>query len=474
MIEGSMGFHDKFSGPSRFIDISRLERQSRHFLYLGFVFAILFHGLLGIFITFKAPLQRVKPLSEKLEKPIKVDFIIVPPRSLEQFKVSERQFKKKDIKRESVDILLPSKGIGFKSVPFWGEPNISDFRPLESEQVPQLEMNPQNESFINISPSYDTRISRKPEHQFSLEEEGLTIADIDSLGEYKGFIIQNSMNKKKVNGFIYIPESIVEIPLKNPNSGRILYKLDCALKGLLEVVNLFTGIIMKTDPKISFNSSDLFRYPIIFLTSASDYSFELSSLQTQRLCEYLRKGGFAIIDNGSPWKEYSPAEASFLNILLKTSGKDMGLEPIPADHPIYHCFFEMNGKLPEGAENQAEPIKEEQVYNPSYQLPSNPWGEHLLHVPELENMRKKITETPDCLWGVWFEGRLVAVYSDKGYGHLWKDGYYYFQHRNNLPVLQLGVNLVMFALTQPGSIAKQSIDYSDEGKAFQIANKKKE
>jgi hypothetical protein len=57
------------------------------------------------------------------------------------------------------------------------------------------------------------------------------------------------------------------------------------------------------------------------------------------------------------------------------------------------------------------------------------------------------------LEGVWLDDRLVAVYSDKGYGAKWKDT------SNNEPQLRMGVNMVIFALTQEGSIAQQKMDF---------------
>jgi len=57
------------------------------------------------------------------------------------------------------------------------------------------------------------------------------------------------------------------------------------------------------------------------------------------------------------------------------------------------------------------------------------------------------------LEGVWLDERLVAVYSDKGYAIKWKD------LANNEPQLKIGVNFVVFALTQAGGIAQQKMDF---------------
>jgi len=61
------------------------------------------------------------------------------------------------------------------------------------------------------------------------------------------------------------------------------------------------------------------------------------------------------------------------------------------------------------------------------------------------------------LEGIWLDNRLVAIYSDKGYAHKWKD------LTNNEPQLKIGVNMVVFALIQEGSIAQQKMDFFSTG-----------
>ena len=47
----------------------------------------------------------------------------------------------------------------------------------------------------------------------------------------------------------------------------------------------------------------------------------------------------------------------------------------------------------------------------------------------------------------------MGIYSDKGYVHNWAQLY------GNEPQLRFGINAVIFALTQEGSIAQQQIDF---------------
>lgn len=55
--------------------------------------------------------------------------------------------------------------------------------------------------------------------------------------------------------------------------------------------------------------------------------------------------------------------------------------------------------------------------------------------------------------GIWLDERLASIYPDKGYGRKWK------LLVNNEPQLKMGVNFVVFALTQSGGIAQQKMDF---------------
>ena len=55
----------------------------------------------------------------------------------------------------------------------------------------------------------------------------------------------------------------------------------------------------------------------------------------------------------------------------------------------------------------------------------------------------------DYLEGIWIGGRLAVVFSNKGYTVNWNE------ISGNDAQLKMGVNLMVFALTQPGGIASE-------------------
>ncbi|MFC1651261.1 DUF4159 domain-containing protein, partial [Candidatus Latescibacterota bacterium] len=145
-------------------------------------------------------------------------------------------------------------------------------------------------------------------------------------------------------------------------------------------------------------------------------------------------GGFAVLDNGNPTQEFGSAEASLKQMLRDALGSDAKFLPIQNSHPLYHCFEDFNDGPPQGSEVHASKVMENMAGNYAHKTVS---------------MSKQVL----YLEGVWLDDRLVAIYSDKGYALKWKDP------SNNEPQLRMGVNMVVYALTQEGSIAQQKMDF---------------
>ena len=147
----------------------------------------------------------------------------------------------------------------------------------------------------------------------------------------------------------------------------------------------------------------------------------------------MRRGGFVFTDNANPTAEFSQAEAALRRIFGDALRGDGVLQIIPNDHPIYHTYYDFDGP-PVGSELEVESTSQQR-----------------------DNESISIARQSYHLEGVFVDGRLVAIYSDKGYVHTWARNY------GNEPQLRFGINAVIFALTQEGSIAQQQIDFYSEG-----------
>ena len=251
---------------------------------------------------------------------------------------------------------------------------------------------------------------KEPEKRIDMEAEFLDLSALDT-GKYKGMVIQDPTERQNVTGFVYLGlgwGSILE-----PSRKQALIKL-------ARWINNWTRIQAKVDEQIYLDSPDLFRAPFVYVTTS--VAFELTKHELENIAAYLRSGGFIVADNDNPGAEYGPGEASLRNMFKQALGRDARFVPIPADHPIYHVFFDFEGGPPPGGDAGS--------------------GIGAIRSHWLE--------------GIYLGDRLAVVYSDKGYGAFWE------RETENEAQLRLGVNLVVFALTQKGSIAQQQIDFYDQ------------
>ena len=454
------------SSVSDIIDIRKLEHESRKFLISGFIFALSMLFAISPFVTYR----RHRPLKETYRR---IKLFDVPVRLPEFYKLElerrlDRERWENMVKRIERDFIFKIPRYDLESIAQQEEHRFMAKVERELlEEIEQMDDSPPLADSLKVAertvidiPKYDTRITREAEGRLSLRDEMLTLDDIDKLGKYKGFVIIDPTEKQNIKGFFYIPKNITDYA----NS----YDLNGAVVGLAEAFNYYTGLNLKIDKPQSLGSPALSEYPVVYISTNAIIAKEMNKIYSKKFGEYLRSGGFAIIDNGSPWYDYSPAEASLVYLLYRALGEDFELKRIPQHHPVFHCFFDFEGLPPEGAENWTAPTKKPYIYTSSFELPPNPFGK-LLHIPELEKARKMVSKSPpQSLWGIWLDKRLVAVYSDKGYGYLWRNGTILYKHRdfsssdgsryNFNPQLKMGVNLMVFALLQQGGIAQRYID----------------
>ena len=66
-------------------------------------------------------------------------------------------------------------------------------------------------------------------------------------------------------------------------------------------------------------------------------------------------------------------------------------------------------------------------------------------------------DVPDYLTGVIIDGRLLGIMTKRNYSAPW-DHWLTHYNMDNTRQLQFGVNIIIFALTQEGSITNQVMD----------------
>ncbi|MBN1293352.1 MAG: DUF4159 domain-containing protein [Candidatus Latescibacteria bacterium] len=398
----------RFSGISNFIDLSKLERETHILLILGFIVAVTLHGVIGIYAVF----TETKP---KVVKPVSVEFVIRRPRMTKPLEIKKSKVQKKEIYRDKLasNVIIDDNSY---IVPPPGEPFDSKISIKNELNNPEAI----DQDFpVSQDPYLRTESLRHPQKYISLQEELVSLKDFDN-GKYNAMVLQNVRNKQSVKGFVHIA-AVWGSQLKIPDA------LKRSVINLAEAVCRYTDVDAYVDTHLRLDSGKLNSMPFIYITT--DKAFELTKTEAENLGAYLRNGGFAVIDNGTPQYEYSQAEASLRQMLRDALGKDARFEPIPNNHPLFHCFFDFDDGPPQGNEVERAIISSQ----------------------AMGTMFDRMSKIVIFLEGIWIDNRLVAVYSDKGYALKWKE------FSNNTPQLRMGVNMVVYALTQDNGMTQKNM-----------------
>jgi hypothetical protein len=407
-------FKSRFSGFSDVIDMEKLEKETQRLFYLGLLLSISMFAASASFFMFKKT-------EVKVVKPPSMELVIRRPRMTKAFEFKKKRVAQRIMQRREIEQRKPTADIQTKSI------QTTDLMGTVAtfDYAQEMKMDVGQEVFIPQGLNIQMAAAREPEKQISMKEEMISLEDLDT-GQYKAMVIQDPNNKQSIKGFIYIGTAW-GAQLKPPDL------LKRSVIELVEAVNRYTNINAKVDSHLFIDSRKIYETPFVYITA--DAAFELTDIERRVFGDYLRKGGFAVLDNGTPWFEFGQAEASLRQMLRDALGADAKFLPITNDHPIYHCFFDFNDGPPQGSEN-SQMVSTDTAGLQGYTARGNTMTKPVLY-----------------LEGITIDNRLVAIYSDKGYAYKWKDV------TNNEPQLKMGVNMVVFALTQAGGIAQQKMDF---------------
>jgi hypothetical protein len=97
-----------------------------------------------------------------------------------------------------------------------------------------------------------------------------------------------------------------------------------------------SSLAISDDPvAVSMQDKNLFTHPFIYVVEPG--YMELSQEDTAALREYLLRGGFLILDDF--WGEY---EWQNVQEQMRKVLPEYGIEELPLDHAIFHCYFDVN------------------------------------------------------------------------------------------------------------------------------------
>ncbi len=399
----------RFSTPTDFLQLEDLLRLQRRLTWAAVAVAFVLLSLPLAFLSLRE--EKKKP-----PKPPVMHLVVRKPRMTKPFEFEKRKMPKRQMTRQ-VRAAKPqiAHRLQIRRPDLAGK--IRTFRfGVDSGAGLGLEIvQPEVKRVAIESP-------KEPDKRISMQEEFLDLEALD-IGRYKGLVIQDPGDKQNITGFVYL--ALAWGNDLDPPTQRAMFEL-------VEAINDFTQIRAEVDNHLFLDSREIFRAPFVYI--AAEQAFEPTEREMANLGDYLRQGGFAFVEamvesgtrHDAVAKEFTPAEASLRQMLKGALGRDARFRVLPEDHPVYHSFYDFDdGPPPQRSQDIV-------IFTREFR-PEKPFLE-----------------------GIFLGDRLVVVLSTKEYGRAWEKEF------RNTPQLQIGVNIVVFAMTQQGSIARQQIDFYTE------------
>ncbi|MEN2993587.1 MAG: DUF4159 domain-containing protein [Bacteroidia bacterium] len=197
---------------------------------------------------------------------------------------------------------------------------------------------------------------------------------------------------------------LVKIGKLHYGGGGDWYGNRASLKNLLQYVQTHAPIpVQLQEEVVRPSNSNLHEYALLYASGHGNIEF--SPEEAANLRRYLLQGGFLVLDDDYGMHSYARQA-------LRTIFPEADLQPIPADHPIFHCYYDF------------------------------PYG-----LPKIHEHDNKAPE----LYGLFHQGRLVALLTyEADLGDGWEDPQV---HRDPPEVRELafrmGVNILCYVLTYP-------------------------
>ena len=283
---------------------------------------------------------------------------------------------------------------------------------------------------------------------------GLELMDVQAMdtGQHRAMVVVDPKDRRQLKGFLYMSNVYSpSIERAESETSRRLHQTrqlqeKRMLQGLADKMVASTQVHVEVRDAVRLDDPQLLQVPFVLLTVSGP--FEFTETEAANLGAYLTAGGFLFAEivrdlrpNYSDADLDIPAVRSLVRASFQAVGyqewKDWQFKRLELTHPIYHCFYDM-GSLPRGMRDMH--------YVGSVRL------------------------TPDYLEGIVVGDQLVGVYSMRGYADFWADiaeqeseafdvaNSPFLASAEEPLVYNLGVNIVVYALTREGSLARQLVD----------------
>jgi len=399
----------RFATPTSALDLDQLLRGLRHALWTALGAAVVVHLVVvgvdpfhQVLDTTPRPLTtRFVKRQPRLTKPLELRKVPKPRRQLLQRQVRLLSARMDQVRAAAT---FSTRGVlGQVTAPSVSMDQSARFASLALEPALQAEL---------------IRGARQPESKVDLALEMLDIDAMDT-GRYRAMVIQDPADPQALKGFFHIARIHSAIPI---NSGLLGGTGAGALEVLARTLNEYTGIRTDFIGSLGFDDQRLLEVPFVtysgFVKGYGTTMYNLTDQELESVAQYLLLGGFIL--GRTNWSEALEKYGGLVQ------GRDFRYGRIPDRHPVYSSFFDLgdNG------------------------VPLNSGGGHAQY--------KQSIAVSTYLSGLWIGERLAAMQYPGADGaglNLWTGGVQ--MGVDTTRHLQLVVNVVVFALTQEGSMTQR-------------------
>lgn len=426
-----MGGVSRFECPSAKLNPGWLLRRTRHALGAAVAAALALHVSLTAVGRGEA--------QERAAKPLTTQFVKRAPRLTKPLELKKRpRPKRRLLQRQMVSVRArtqPQQGVGLvlpaQTLGSLARPSASIGRMATHKGI----------AFEPRSLAQAVQGTMEAKEKIDM---GLELLDIEALdtGEYQAMVVQDPNDKRNIKGFFHMARlrsPVIDFIATPSSLSWTEWMRTNSMFRIAEAVNRYTSI--RADYRDTFTPDDreLLEVPMVFLLPVS--AFKVTDSESANLGAYMTSGGFLVGDWASMRiieSLYQVVERALTAVGMSRGEWDFAV--LPDNHALYHCFFDFDGAPPGSVEyfQRAYPADECAMDNP------NP-----------------------AIKGVDLDGHLAAVISEKWYAYVWgtfglKPSTRWttrpYETLDPSRQLQFAVNLVVYALTQEGSITKRLME----------------
>jgi hypothetical protein len=238
-------------------------------------------------------------------------------------------------------------------------------------------------------------------------------------------IEQDPRNKKKISGLL----NFYQLRWKSNKNEQITGEegwnvFPRALPALVDYIRDSTEIRVNMSGNIRLDDRQLLTVPVLFMMGFSA-SVQYTPQEAKNLGIWLQRGGVLVVDDGIA-QQSGAFNKSTRQLLKDALGYDAEFQPIPSNHWLYRCWEDFSGPPP-GLDDVKIPVQP-----------------------------ARILESYKNLEGIFLNGRLAVIFSNKGYSHAWGMWRFTVPPYDNTRQLHFGVNLLVYATTVKGGINDQN------------------